>query len=126
LSNCEQPRVLVDRQGDEWLVTGRDQLYNTDVGIFSRRHVEGIWGPLRARVPQSQKPDADEVNHPSHYTWLPNGVEVIDITSAFSFVRGNALKYLLRADHKGQQLQDLKKARWYIDYEITQIEKEVA
>jgi hypothetical protein len=64
----------------------------------------------------------DVVNHPSHYTWLPNGLEVIDVTAAFSFVRGNALKYLMRADHKGRTLEDLKKARWYIDYEIRQLE----
>ncbi|MFD4905013.1 DUF3310 domain-containing protein [Kitasatospora purpeofusca] len=64
--------------------------------------------------------ESDPVNHPGHYTWLP--VEVIEITSHFSFVRGNALKYLLRADFKSNKLEDLKKARWYIDYEIRQME----
>ncbi|MCX4685455.1 DUF3310 domain-containing protein [Kitasatospora purpeofusca] len=66
--------------------------------------------------------EADSVNHPSHYTWLPNGLEVIDLTQHFNFVRGNALKYLLRADFKGNTLEDLKKARWYIDYEIRHLE----
>jgi hypothetical protein len=73
-------------------------------------------------VEVGKRPDA--VDHPSHYTWLPNGIEVIDVTAAFPFVRGNALKYLLRADHKGRKLEDLKKARWYLDYEIQQLEKE--
>jgi hypothetical protein len=66
----------------------------------------------------------DAVNHPAHYTWLPGGLEVIDITKNFGFVRGNALKYLFRADFKGRTVEDLKKARWYIDYEIKQLEAE--
>jgi hypothetical protein len=66
----------------------------------------------------------DVVNHPAHYTWLPGGLEVIDITKNFGFVRGNALKYLFRADFKGRTVEDLKKARWYIDYEIKQLEAE--
>ncbi|MEU1176535.1 DUF3310 domain-containing protein [Streptomyces sp. NPDC005820] len=68
--------------------------------------------------------ESDVVNHPAHYTWLPNGLEVIDITKHFGFVRGNALKYLFRADFKGRTIEDLKKARWYIDYEINQREAE--
>ncbi|MFC9231335.1 DUF3310 domain-containing protein [Streptomyces decoyicus] len=68
--------------------------------------------------------ESDVVNHPAHYTWLPGGIEVIDITQNFGFVRGNALKYLFRADLKGRTVEDLKKARWYIDYEIKQLEAE--
>lgn len=64
--------------------------------------------------------DGDAVNHPSHYTWLP--VEVIEITKHFNFTVGNALKYLLRAGRKGPALEDLKKARWYLDYEISRLE----
>ncbi|MFJ7907523.1 DUF3310 domain-containing protein [Kitasatospora sp. NPDC096204] len=66
----------------------------------------------------------DPVDHPDHYTWLP--VEVIEITRHFDFVRGNALKYLLRAGRKGAALEDLKKARWYLNHEIRQLEKEEA
>ncbi|MFE4513785.1 DUF3310 domain-containing protein [Kitasatospora sp. NPDC056783] len=71
-------------------------------------------------TPEREKSDA--VNHPDHYTWLP--VEVIEITRHFNFVRGNALKYLLRAGRKGSALQDLQKARWYINYEISQLEEQ--
>ena len=70
------------------------------------------------------EPRVDQVNHPDHYTWMKNGVEVIDITSQFSFTLGNALKYIMRAGHKGNALADLKKARWYIDYEIKRLEGE--
>ncbi|MFE5542795.1 DUF3310 domain-containing protein [Streptomyces sp. NPDC056534] len=65
----------------------------------------------------------DEINHPSHYTWLPNGVEVIDITEHFNFNLGNALKYIMRARHKHDEpLTDLRKAAWYINREIERLE----
>lgn len=74
----------------------------------------------------------DKVNHPSHYTWLRElcGIEVIDITRHLSFDRGNAVKYLLRAGHKPEEgyserqklIEDLKKAIWYINDEIKQLE----
>ncbi len=60
----------------------------------------------------------DAVNHPEHYQ--SNGMEVIDVIEAFDlgFHRGNAIKYILRAGKKGAALEDLKKARWYLDREI--------
>ena len=42
----------------------------------------------------------DRVNHPSHYTGFSHGAEVIDITECLNFNRGNAIKYLARAEHK--------------------------
>jgi Protein of unknwon function (DUF3310) len=66
--------------------------------------------------------ESDPVNHPSHYTSHPSGVEVIQITEHMNFCLGNAIKYILRADHKGNQIQDLKKAVWYINREIDRLE----
>jgi hypothetical protein len=63
------------------------------------------------------------VNHPSHYTWLPKGLEVIDITENLNFSLGNAVKYILRANHKHDEpLTDLRKAAWYINREIERLE----
>ena len=59
----------------------------------------------------------DMVNHPPHYTAHPSGVECIQITEHMSFCLGNAMKYLWRADLKNG-VEDLEKARWYIDREI--------
>ena len=61
------------------------------------------------------------VNHPSHYN---QGIEVIDIieTWGINFSLGNAIKYILRAPYKSNQLEDLKKARWYINREIERLE----
>ncbi|MFB7906435.1 DUF3310 domain-containing protein [Kitasatospora sp. NPDC001309] len=66
----------------------------------------------------------DPVNHPNHYTWLP--IEVIEITKHLGFVLGNVVKYVLRAGRKGSKLEDLRKARWYLDYAIRELEKEEA
>lgn len=65
----------------------------------------------------------DMINHPPHYTQLA-GVECIDVTEQFNFCRGNAIKYLWRAGAKGDEIADLRKARWYVDREITRLERE--
>ena len=64
----------------------------------------------------------DEVNSPKHYTQFP--VEVIEITENLNFCLGNVVKYVCRADFKNNRLQDLKKARWYLDREIMRVERE--
>lgn len=68
---------------------------------------------------------ADMVNHPPHYTSHPSGIECIQITEHMGFNLGNALKYIWRADEKGQALEDLKKASWYLAREISKREKKV-
>ncbi len=64
---------------------------------------------------------SDNVNHPKHYNSHPSGIEAITITEHMNFNVGNAMKYLWRTDHKSG-LEDLKKARWYIDREIQRVE----
>lgn len=61
---------------------------------------------------------ADNVNHPPHYNAHPSGVECITVAEHMGFNLGNALKYIWRADEKGAPVEDLKKARWYLDREI--------
>ena len=70
--------------------------------------------------------DKEMVDHPDHYN--KQGIEVIDIIEAYnlSFTLGNSLKYLLRCQYKGNKLEDLKKARWYLDREINNLEKDDA
>ncbi len=62
----------------------------------------------------------DMVNHPRHYTGHPSGVECIQITEHMSYCLGNALKYIWRADLKGNAMEDLEKAVWYLQREIAQ------
>lgn len=72
---------------------------------------------------QSQAKQNDAVNHPSHYTSHPSGVECIQVTEHLNFCIGNAIKYLWRAGLKdgNSDIQDLKKAVWYIEREIARL-----
>lgn len=73
--------------------------------------------PLESSSNSVSKPH-DPVNHPRHYTQHPSGVECIQVTEWMGFNLGNAVKYIWRADEKGSAIEDLKKARWYLDREI--------
>jgi len=74
-----------------------------------------------------RKDTDDPVNHPKHYTNSPatcwkcgQGIECIDVTRHMNFNIGNAVKYLWRFQDKNG-IQDLEKARWYLDDEIKQM-----
>ena len=69
---------------------------------------------------------SDPINHPAHYN--QGDVEPIDAIEAWSlgFSLGNAVKYIARHNHKGTALQDLRKARWYLEREIERLEKHAA
>jgi hypothetical protein len=64
-------------------------------------------------------PQVDNVNHPSHYK--VGGVETIDFIEAkkLTYNLGNVVKYVTRAEHKGNTYEDLCKARWYLNREIS-------
>lgn len=63
----------------------------------------------------------ETVNHPKHYNAHPSGVECITIAEQFNFNIGNAVKYLWRAGLKGDAVEDLRKAKWYIEREIERL-----
>ena len=65
----------------------------------------------------------DPINRPLHYNQHPSGIEPIEITEHENFCIGNAIKYLMRHRYKGETLQDLQKARYYIDREINRLEQ---
>jgi len=76
----------------------------------------------------------DPINHPAHYTF--GRIEVMDAIEAWdlNFARGCVVKYTARAGRKGRnaeerqrnEIEDLKKARWYIDREIERLEQKEA
>ena len=66
---------------------------------------------------------SDPVDHPAHYNSHPSGVEAITVCEHMTFNIGNAMKYLWRAGLKGDLLEDLEKARWYLDREIARLSK---
>ena len=69
----------------------------------------------------------DMVNHPPHYN--QSGVECIDAISAATgdnfkyYLQGNIMKYLWRFDYKGKAVEDLNKAKWYLDKLIEHVDK---
>jgi hypothetical protein len=67
----------------------------------------------------------DMVNHPKHYTF--GKIEVITVIDDWQlgFYEGQVIKYVGRAKHKGNELEDLKKAQWYLNRKIEQKEKEL-
>lgn len=72
---------------------------------------------------ETTKPE--RVNHPAHYGGVDNPYEAIKVIEAWQlgFNLGNTVKYISRAGKKDALLQDLQKARWYLDREIQNLEK---
>lgn len=64
------------------------------------------------------------VNHPKHYN--TGKIEVIDAIEEWEmgFCDGNVIKYIARHKHKGKPIEDLKKAKWYLERLIQQYEQE--
>lgn len=79
------------------------------------------WATVKENITNDLDINNDPVQHPAHYTQHPSGIECIQITEHMNFCIGNAIKYLWRADLKNG-LEDLKKAAWYIEREISRRE----
>lgn len=77
----------------------------------------------KAEEARGHIPPHDPVESPRHYT--RGGIECIDYIEAkgLDYCTGNAVKYLSRAGHKGDELEDLRKAQWYIARRIAQLER---
>ena len=86
-----------------------------------QRHTQPEELPFVDSLPEFKH---DFVNHPKHYCDHPSGIECIEITRHHDFAIGNAIKYLWRAGLKDSdnEIQDLKKAVWYIQDKIAQLE----
>ena len=84
----------------------------------SRIRMQGAPLPVTKSWEEQNAAQADNVNHPAHYK--VGGIETIDFIEAkgFGYNLGNAVKYISRAEHKGNFREDLLKARWYIEREL--------
>lgn len=74
--------------------------------------------PAMVHAAACKFPPIDNINRPNHYTSHPSGIECIDVVEHMGFNLGNAMKYIWRADEKGSAIEDLKKAKWYIEREL--------
>jgi hypothetical protein len=112
----EEPYGLNVKMNSQSLGFAESELVRADLVDVLDEISEALWV-------KAMEPVEDEVNHPSHYKWLPNGLEVIDITENLMNNLGNVVKYVLRAGHKTEDpLTDLRKAAWYINREIKRLE----
>ena len=86
--------------------------------------IQGATGAQYTFMDTSPKP-MDMVNSPEHYR--VGGIETIDFIEAKGldkdYYLGNAIKYISRANHKGNRLEDLKKAQWYVNRAVAHAEK---
>jgi signal recognition particle subunit SEC65 len=92
-----------------------------------RQRMHPVTGKMLMEGPVTMhEPQADNVNHPAHYK--TGGIETIDFIEAkgLSYHLGNVVKYIARADSKGNREEDLLKARWYLNREIAKLTKEQA
>lgn len=95
--------------------------YNGCVYTWFSEHDQRFYGYLDCeRLEPAKSHMIDDVNSPNHYT--AGGIEVIDVLKAKmtesefkGFLRGNVIKYLLRAELKGNEEQDYQKAKWYLE-----------
>ena len=60
----------------------------------------------------------DPINKPNHYNWHPTGVQCVEISEHFDANISKAIDYLWRYKHKGNPIEDLQKAAWFIQREI--------
>lgn len=69
--------------------------------------------------------ELEQVDHPAHYGGADNPYEAIKVIDAhgLSFCLGNAVKYILRAGKKGDRIEDLQKAVWYLNHEIERLKQ---
>jgi len=76
----------------------------------------------RPRMRMQTSAPADNVNHPEHYK--AGGIETIDFIEAkgLNYHLGNVVKYISRADHKGDRKENLLKAQWYLNREVAKYE----
>lgn len=110
----------------------RNSMAYNSYSNFSRANVEDTRNEIihylhfimNIEAKKESEQQLDMVNHPLHYT--VNGIEVIDVIEGYklNYRLGNVVKYVLRSDLKGNRLQDLKKALWYLQREIEQSEKQ--
>lgn len=126
----EEHRNIINKTLEKWktiaIGTSDTPLAKDTVTGVSSTHMSDMthaitMGRAKARIESSQDyhiPTNDPVNHPSHYK--VGGIETIDFIEAkkLNYNLGNVVKYLTRADHKGNRKQDLEKARWYLTREI--------
>ena len=108
----------------DWCIHGRmDYLLGKEVDKNTEHQIDGWW-IHEDMIIEITEDKNDPVKHPCHYTDTVPGIECIQVTQHFNFNRGNAIKYIWRAGKKGNEIEDLQKAKQYIEFEIERLTKQ--
>jgi len=119
--NVKVPKKVVKFMG---VTMAKDDITNLTEEQTARLAHNMTQGRIRMTTPVTPPaPTTDNVNHPAHYK--VGGIETIDFIEAkgLNYHLGNVVKYITRADSKGNREEDLLKARWYLNREIAKFSK---
>ncbi|ODA67644.1 hypothetical protein A7A08_01679 [Methyloligella halotolerans] len=116
---CEGAPLACQVKPDDESVEIPDELVEDTEKLVDR--LVAVFGEAESREGEGA---VSTVAHPPHYTAHPSGVECITVAEHFNFNLGNVLKYVWRAGLKGDHLEDLEKARQYLDFEIAKRRRE--
>jgi hypothetical protein len=121
--NTEKPHLDLKAVPSGLRREARELLYKASQGRKPQRMATIAVGISNTSVKGRIATAADNVNHPAHYK--TGGIETIDFIEAkqLTYNLGNVVKYITRADHKGNKMEDLKKAQWYLNREIENLTK---
>jgi hypothetical protein len=102
---------------------GRPFKLKTKLGTYTKKNQTNLTEIRDGQVRLVKELITDNVNSPAHYK--AGGIETIDFIEAkeLGYNLGNVIKYVSRADHKGNKLEDLQKAQWYLAREIKNLSK---
>lgn len=114
MTTVEDSKKTEERQKEDSKKTEERHIEDSNketVQVPTAEHINKMYGNIKH----------DAVNHPSHYT--RGKIEVIDFIEdqQLPYHLGNVIKYIARAGYKGDKLEDLKKARWYLDRYIKKV-----
>jgi hypothetical protein len=124
LEDLEKVETLYSTTTDELLYQKINGVWVDNKGKkVDKKTVLNHWNGIEGAITEINL-ITEMVYHPSHYGGADNVYEVIKIIEHFGldFHIGNLVKYVLRAGKKDAELQDLKKARWYLDRKIQNLE----
>jgi hypothetical protein len=121
----QSDNLTVTNDGSHQSIKGKPYIVD-DENYFAQLYWENP--PMGS---DNNNPEDDNVNHPSHYTQHPSGIECIEIIRYYCFTIGSAIKYLWRAGlkkdanltDKEKEIEDLQKAIWCIKDRIKELKK---
>jgi hypothetical protein len=117
----EVSALVAERSPETYAPTLRRALPRQDRGV-AQPPVEDRTEVVAEAGPADAGEVAPDAINPSHYRKHPSGIECIEVTRHMNFNVGNAIKYLWRYMDKGDPIENLKKAQWYIDDEIRRLQ----